>query len=115
MLARIYCGGRRAVQTIRIGTSELAPSRLVYGCMRIAGDGSREDCDKGKRAVHAAIEQGYTLFDHADIYGNGACETLFGELLAESDGAIIGTSLMRDRRIDTENARRLVEAVKGQA
>jgi len=54
--------------------------------MRIAGDGSSSDRDKGKRAVLAAVEQGYTLFDHADIYGNGACEELFGELLAESAG-----------------------------
>lgn len=52
--------------------------------MRIAGDGSGADRDKGKRAVQAAVDAGYTLFDHADIYGNGACEALFGELLAES-------------------------------
>ncbi len=74
------------MQNIQIGNSELAPSRLVYGCMRIVGDGGKPDRDKGKRALHAAIEQGYTLFDHADIYGNGACEELFGELLAESAG-----------------------------
>ena len=52
--------------------------------MRIAGDGSLADKDKGKRALIAAVEAGYTLFDHADIYGGGACETLFGEMLAES-------------------------------
>ncbi|MDH3338768.1 MAG: aldo/keto reductase, partial [Gammaproteobacteria bacterium] len=27
---------------------------------------------------------GYTSFDHADIYGDGACEELFGEVLRES-------------------------------
>jgi predicted oxidoreductase len=52
--------------------------------MRIAGDGSRENRDKGKRAVLAAIDAGYTLFDHADLYGSGACETVFGEVLRES-------------------------------
>lgn len=72
------------MQKIQFANSELQPSRLVYGCMRIGGDGGSADRDKGKRAVHAAIEQGYTLFDHADIYGDGACEDLFGELLAES-------------------------------
>lgn len=72
------------MRTIRIGESGLEPSRLVYGCMRIAGDGSIQDRNKGKRAVQAAVDEGYTLFDHADIYGNGACEDLFGELLAES-------------------------------
>ena len=47
--------------------------------MRIA-----EDREKGKRAVRAAIDAGYTLFDHADIYGDGHCETIFGEVLRES-------------------------------
>jgi predicted oxidoreductase len=59
--------------------SSVQPSRLAYGCMRIEGDA-------GKRAVHAAVDAGYTLFDHADIYGGGHCETLFGEVLRESPG-----------------------------
>ncbi len=54
--------------------------------MRLVGDGSRDDTDKGKRAVHAAIDAGYTLFDHADIYGGGDCESLFGDVLKESPG-----------------------------
>ena len=74
------------MQKIQLAHSGLELSRLVYGCMRIAGDGGRADRDKGKRAIHTAVEQGYTLFDHADIYGNGACEDLFGELLAEAPG-----------------------------
>lgn len=42
--------------------------------------------EKGKNAVRAAVEAGYTHFDHADIYGAGECERLFGEILAESPG-----------------------------
>lgn len=64
-----------------LGQSSLEASRLAYGCMRLAGDGSRADRDRGKRAVQAAVDDGYTLFDHADIYGNGECERLFGECL----------------------------------
>ena len=52
--------------------------------MRIAGDGSHADRDKGKHAVLAAIDAGYTLFDHADLYGHGSCEEIFGEVLQES-------------------------------
>lgn len=55
--------------------------RLGYGCMRIAGDRA-----KGRAAVIAAYEAGYRLFDHADIYGGGACESLFGEILREVSG-----------------------------
>ena len=72
------------MQQIRLGNSELYASRLGYGCMRIVGDGSVGDRRKGKRAINAAVDAGYTLFDHADIYADGACEELFGEFLKES-------------------------------
>jgi predicted oxidoreductase len=49
--------------------------------MRLAGDGSPADRSRGRRAVQAAVDSGYTLFDHADIYGNGECERLFGDCL----------------------------------
>jgi predicted oxidoreductase len=55
--------------------------RLGYGCMRIADDRA-----KGRAAVIAAYESGYRLFDHADIYGGGACESLFAEVLREVSG-----------------------------
>lgn len=78
-------------------SSKLASSRLIYGCMRIAGDNSAQDRSKGKLAIQAAIDAGYNHFDHADIYGNGECESLFGELLAESPN-------LRDNMIITSKA-----------
>jgi len=51
--------------------------------MRIVGDGSCRDREKGKEAIRTAIAQGYTQFDHADIYADGECEKLFGEILHE--------------------------------
>jgi predicted oxidoreductase len=71
------------MQEIQLGSSDLVSSRLAYGCMRINGDGSQGDKEKGKRAVLTALDSGYTLFDLADIYGGGACEALFGEVLKE--------------------------------
>ncbi|MCG9894524.1 MAG: aldo/keto reductase [Fimbriimonadaceae bacterium] len=75
-------------------THELFPggpivSRMAYGCMRIAGTWNPEEIDAEKRAnahaaLRAAYEAGYVLFDHADIYSQGGCETLHGELFAES-------------------------------
>lgn len=75
------------METITLGGSDVAASRLAYGCMRIA-----EDQDRGKRAIHAAVDAGYTLFDHADIYGGGTSEALFGEVLRVSPG-------LRDRML----------------
>ena len=74
------------MRSIELGKTGTAISRLIYGCMRIAGDGSHDARRHGKQAIRAAVDAGYTAFDHADIYGGGECERLFGEVLAESPG-----------------------------
>lgn len=72
------------MQTTQIGQLTKPSSRLIYGCMRINGDNSAQAITKGKSAIRAAIEAGYNHFDHADIYGSGACEKIFGEVIKES-------------------------------
>lgn len=74
------------MNTLRLGRSALTTSRLAYGCWRMAGSGTAESRERGRRAVIAAFEAGYSLFDHADIYGHGLCEELFGEVLAQVSG-----------------------------
>jgi predicted oxidoreductase len=81
--------------------TDLNSSRLIYGCMRIAGDNSAQDKTKGKVAIRAALDAGYTHFDHADIYGDGHCESLFGELLTELKKE---TPTLRDQLIITSKA-----------
>jgi len=66
------------MQTITLGTSSATSSRLIYGCMRIAGDGTADSREKGRSALLAAYDAGYTHFDHADIYGDGSCEEIHG-------------------------------------
>jgi len=68
---------------LTLSKSDIKSSRLIYGCMRIAGDNSSADRIKGKIALRAALDAGYTHFDHADIYGGGECESLFGEVFSE--------------------------------
>jgi predicted oxidoreductase len=70
---------------IRLGASSLSVSRLAYGCWRIAPS---EEAARttGRAALLAAIEAGYTFFDHADIYCAGRCEELFGRVLREVTG-----------------------------
>ncbi len=74
------------MEMIKIHRTDLTVSRFGYGCMRITGDGSTEALKKGKQAVLAAVSAGYNQFDHADIYGRGECEVLFGEILKENAG-----------------------------
>ena len=81
------------METLNIGKSDLRSSRLVYGCMRMAGDhtlpnyNAQESFTVGKNAIRVAIDQGYNHFDHADVYGGGQCETLFAEALEEIGSA----------------------------
>lgn len=72
------------MQSQQLQQTDFYSSRLIYGCMRIVGNNTSEDRMKGKKAIHAALEAGYNHFDHADIYGGGESESLFGELLKES-------------------------------
>jgi predicted oxidoreductase len=78
------------MKTLLLGRSSLAVSRLAYGCWRLAGsEGAAPPADgdaTGKRAVHAALDAGYTFFDLADIYGGGECERIFGSVLKDRPG-----------------------------
>jgi len=70
------------LKTRKIGTSRLMSTRLAYGCMRVAAtwqpnEVTPERIEAGKKAIIAAYEAGYTLFDHADIYCRGECERIF--------------------------------------
>ena len=83
------------METISLGTSSLNASRLAYGCWRIAGPGETSEITPerlaaAERAVIAAFEAGYTLFDHADIYCHGEAERIFGKAIGTVPG-------MRDR------------------
>jgi predicted oxidoreductase len=65
------------MKLIDMGESGLLASEVVMGCMRLDVLTEKEL----EELVNVAIEQGINLFDHADIYGAGACETNFGTLL----------------------------------
>jgi predicted oxidoreductase len=79
------------MRTIPLGTSTLKSSRLAYGCWRLAGTWNpaevKPDAESnGIKAVFAAYEAGYTLFDNADIYCHGVAETIFGAALKQAPG-----------------------------
>ncbi len=55
---------------------------LALGCMRIADKPLAEN----ERLVRLALDMGVNTFDHADIYGGGACEQIYGKILANDKG-----------------------------
>ena len=61
-----------------LGHSGLMVSVVGVGCNAF---GSRIDTEQVQQVVDAAFEQGVTLFDTADSYGDGASEELLGRAL----------------------------------
>lgn len=53
-------------------------NQLVLGCMRLV----QLDEKQLDTLINTAMECGINHFDHADIYGRGTCETVFGTFLA---------------------------------
>ena len=51
---------------------------IAVGCMRL----SEKSKDEMNHFIHSALEQGAYFFDHADIYGSGMSETVFGDAFA---------------------------------
>lgn len=79
------------MQTLTLGVSSLVSSRLAYGCWRVAGSWNPEEVTAesraaGRRAIAAAYEAGYTLFDNADIYCRGEAERILGDAVREISG-----------------------------
>lgn len=67
---------------VDLGSSGLRASAVAVGCMRI----SALDISALSRFIHTALDCGVNFFDHADIYGGGACEEVFGRVLAQEPG-----------------------------
>ena len=62
---------------IPVQNTDLSVSEIALGCMRIASKSESQVSD----LIHTALDEGINLFDHADIYGGGRSEQLFGEVL----------------------------------
>nr|WP_230953087.1 aldo/keto reductase [Burkholderia stagnalis] len=68
--------------TIAMGADAMPFSRIVSGMWRIAD--WRLSRGERRALVEAALDLGVTSFDHADIYGDYAAESLFGDVLADA-------------------------------
>lgn len=62
---------------IKTFSQDTEVSQVALGCMRI-GNMTDKEADI---YLATAVECGYNYFDHADIYGGGRCEEVFGAAL----------------------------------
>ena len=68
------------MKQINWGNSGKQVSAVAMGCMRLTA----LNVPEAAAYLEKAAELGVTFFDHADIYGGGECETLFGKALAQT-------------------------------
>jgi len=64
---------------IDLGGSGLNASAIALGCMRI----SEMSVNEVSALINKCLELDINFFDHADIYGGGVCEELFGKVFKE--------------------------------
>lgn len=103
------------MKTYRIPRTDLVVSRVAYGCLALfdikvhlnsldltwplrsqdkkraaaalqALTANGSEIAKAERLIHAACDNGINFFDHADIYGAGKCEEVFGAALQRMPG-----------------------------
>ena len=67
---------------IEIG-GQISASAVSLGCMRMSGLAEK----RVDEILDCAVENGINFFDHADIYGGGDSERLFGAYLKRHKGA----------------------------
>lgn len=82
-----------------LGKSGLQVPAVAVGCMRISDMSQKEV----SAFIDTALENGTNFFDHADIYGGGKSETVFGNAITPSmrDEIIIQTKCgIRQGRFD---------------
>ncbi|HEX3810811.1 MAG TPA: aldo/keto reductase [Rhizomicrobium sp.] len=74
------------MQTRKLGTSTLDVSVVGLGCNNFG----RLALEASRKVIDRALEQGITLFDTADVYGNqGGSEEQLGEILGERRKQIV--------------------------
>lgn len=88
------------MKQVKLGNTNLKVPAVITGCMRL----SEKTPDEMNRFIHTSIELGANFFDHADIYGAGKSEEVFGSAL-KNDSSIKREDLIIQSKcgIDTKS------------
>jgi aryl-alcohol dehydrogenase-like predicted oxidoreductase len=109
-------GERRTIKDRRrIGGSDLEVTSVgigawAWGDRKFWGFGQGYDRNDLGEVWHRALELGVDWFDTAEVYGDGASESIIGELLRGTDDApLIATKILPDKK----DARQVRKAAEG--
>ena len=67
-----------------LGKTQIKVSEMGLGCWQLGADWGEVSEDTAFAIMTAAVDQGVTFFDTADVYGNGRSETLIGRYLKQT-------------------------------
>jgi aryl-alcohol dehydrogenase-like predicted oxidoreductase len=83
----------------RLGRTGFEVGVIGLGAWAMGGDWGEVDDEESLRALHAAADAGVTLFDTADVYGDGRSERLIGRFLRERPGERLVVATKMGRRV----------------
>ena len=69
------------MKKIRVAQTDLEVSEIGLGIMRI----DQLSNEQAKEVIQTAVDTGINFFDHADIYGGGESERIFGQAFSEME------------------------------
>lgn len=74
------------MQSIPFGRTGRMTTRLGFGAWAIGGTWGEVSVEDAKATLHAALDEGMTFIDTADVYGDGRSERIIREVLSERPG-----------------------------
>ncbi len=100
------------MQYRKLGTFDLDVSAIAFGAWQL-GDArfwGETDTVEAERTVHAALDAGITLFDTAEMYGDGQSERVLGKALGTRRGDILLASKVWPENCEPRALRESCEA-----
>jgi aryl-alcohol dehydrogenase-like predicted oxidoreductase len=100
------------VEYRRFGKTGRRVSAIGFGGWALGADWGTVDDSESLRALHAAADAGVTLFDTADVYGDGRSEQIIGRFLRERKGEDLFVATKMGRRVPVDIANYPPEAFR---
>lgn len=88
------------MQSIPFGRTGRMTTRIGFGAWAIGGTWGEVSVEDAKATLHAALDEGMTFIDTADVYGDGRSERIIREVLAERGGERPFVATKAGRRLD---------------
>ena len=91
------------MQTRVLGRTAREVSIVGLGTWQLGADWGEVSEDDALAVLRAAVDGGVTLFDTADVYGDGRSESLIGRFLRGRDDIVVATKMGRRVAQEPEN------------